>query len=431
MNSGQSNSYIAMRIDEIVDASYVFSKIHESTGIFMDIKTLWGLRVQEYYKKMFRYYSIIGANVVYFFLIISSIFIYYFNLFLQWIPPQISVEVILSLFVTYILIQTKVRTFTKRADIMFLLPLEWGLKSYFIKSLIYSFVIDVIKLVSFITVFLSLFLHTTNVNLPFLFFIVGIAAYNILMKWDEQWLENHVQFVLHRLNRFFSIYLMCYFLLKNDWIFTLVLMSINFVYLIYFIEKKRNLNWQWLIDEEESALLQNFKFINFFMDVPNLKRSFRNRRLLTLILKRYIPYSQSSTFVYLYSHLFVRYNDYFYLYLRLTLIGIFVNYAIPTSGWIFNLLILFMTGLQVIPLQHEIKQSALLYPISKSQINNSFLVFVLVILYAQLFILYFTMLIHTSTAKICYLLIGSLFVYVFVYFFVPKRVNVSGSTLKE
>ncbi|MBZ5751317.1 ABC transporter permease [Metabacillus rhizolycopersici] len=397
----------------------------------MDIKTLWGLRVQEFYGKMFRYYSIIGANVVYFFLIISSIFIYYFNLFLQWIPPQISVEVILSLFVTFILIQTKVRTFIKRADIIFLLPLEVKLNSYFMKSLVYSFVIDFIKLLSLITILLSLFLHKTNISLPVFFLMVGIVSYNILMKWTEQWLKNHVQFVLHRLNRFFSIYLMCYFLFKNDWVFELVLMSINFVYLIYFIGEKRNLNWQWLIVEEESALLRNFKFINFFTDVPNLKRSFRNRRLLTMIVKRCIPYSQSSTFVYLYLHLFVRYNDYFYLYLRLTVIGIFVNYAMPTSGWIFNLLILFMTGFQVIPLQHEIKQSVLLYPISKSQINNSFLKFVLVILYAQLFILYFAMFIYTATAKIYYLVIGSLFVYVFVYFFVSRRVNVSGSALKE
>jgi len=224
---------------------------------------------------------------------------------------------------------------------------------------------------------------------------------------------------------------MCYFLFNNDWIFELVLMSINFIYLIYFIGKKRNLNWQWLIVEEESALLSNFKFINIFMDVPNLKRSFRKRRLLTMILKRCIPYSQSSTFVYLYSHLFVRYNDYFYLYLRLTAIGIFVNYAMPASGWIFNLLILFMTGFQVIPLQHEMKQSVLLYPISKSQIKDSFLKFVLVILYAQFFILYFAMFMHTSTANLFNLVIGSLFVYVFVYFFVSKRVNVSGSAFKE
>lgn len=397
----------------------------------MDIKTLWSLRVQEFYRKMFRYYSIIGANIVYFFIIISSIFIYYFNLFLQWIPPQISVEVILSLFVIYILIQTKVRTFIKKADIVFLLPLEVKLKSYFIKSLIYSFVIDVIKLVSFITVFLSLFLHTVNINLPFLFFIVGIAAYNILMKWTEQWLEDYVQLVLHRLIRFFSIYFMCYFLFKNEWIFELVLISINFVFLIYFMEKKGNLNWQWLIVEEESALIKNFKFINFFMDVPNLKRSFRNRRLLTMILKRCIPYSQSSTFVYLYSHLFLRYNDYFYLYLRLTLIGIFVNYAIPTSGWIFTILIIFATGFQIIPLQHEIKQSVLLYPIPKSQMNKSFLKFVLVILYAQFFILYIGRFIHTSTANIYYLAIGILFVYLFVNFFVSKRVNVSDSAIKE
>ncbi|WP_413789006.1 ABC transporter permease [Bacillus kandeliae] len=400
-------------------------------GVLMDIKTLWGLRFQEFYRKMFRYYSIIGANVVYFFLIISSIFIYYFNLFLKWMPPQISVEVILSLFVTFLLIRTKVRTFIKRADILFFLPLEVKLKSYFIKSLVYSFVIDVIKLLSFITVFLSLFLHTTNINLPVLLLIVGIVAYNILMKWTEQWLENYVQFVLHRLIRFFSIYLMCYFLFKNDWIFEFLLLSINFVHLIYFIGKKRILNWQWLIDEEEGALLRSFKFINIFMDVPNLKRSFRKRRLLTMILKRCIPYSQSSTFVYLYSHLFVRYNDYFYLYLRLTLMGIFVNYVVPTSGWIFNLLILFMTGFQVIPLQHEMKQSVLLYPISKSQIKDSFLKFVLAILYAQFFILYFAMFIHTSTANLFNLVIGSLFVYVFVYFFVSKRGNVSGSAFKE
>lgn len=398
-------------------------------GVLMDIKTLWSLRVQEFYRKMFRYYSIIGANVVYFFLVISSIFIYYFNLFLQWIPPQISVEVILSLFVTFTLIPTKVRTFIKRADIVFLLPLEWKLKSYFIKSLVYSFVIDTIKLLSLITVLLSLFLHTTNINLPIFILIVGLVFYNILMKWTEQWLENHVQFVLHRLNRVFSIYLMSYFMFGNDWIFELVLMSINFAYLVYFIEKKRNLNWEWLIAEEESALLRNYKFINFFIDVPNLKRSFRNRRLLTMIVKRCIPYSQSSTFVYLYLHLFVRYNDYFYLYLRLTVIGIFANYAIPTSGWIFTLLILFATGFQIIPLQHEIKQSVLLYPISKSQMNDSFLKFVLVILYAQFFILYFTRFIHTS--KIYYPLIGILFIYLFVYFFVSKRVNVTGSAFKE
>ncbi|WP_082393724.1 ABC transporter permease [Bacillus sp. JCM 19034] len=195
--------------------------------------------------------------------------------------------------------------------------------------------------------------------------------------------------------------------------------------------KKRNLNWQWLIIEEEIALLRNFKFINIFMDVPNLKRSSRNRSLLTMILKRCIPYSQRYTFLYLYSHMFVRYNDYFYLYLRLTVIGIFINYAIPTSGWIFNLLILFVTGLQVIPLQYEIKQSALLYPISKSQMNDSFLKFVLLILYIQFFILYFTMFIHTSTAKIYFLVVGSLFVYIFVCFFISKRVNVSGSSFKE
>lgn len=392
----------------------------------MEIKALWGFRVGEFYRRMFRYYSIIGANVVYFFLVIGSIFIYYFNLFLQWIPPQISVEIILALFVTFILIRTKVRTFIKRADIFFLLPLEGKLKAYFLKSLGYSFVIDAVKLLGFITIFISIFLQTTIMNVPNILFILAVVSYNVLMNWTEQWLENHLQFMLHKLYRGFSIYLNCYFLLKNDWIFVLILMALNFTYLIYLIGRKRNPNWQWLIVEEENALLRNLKFINYFIDVPHLKRSFRSRRWLTMILKKTIPYNQRSALLYLFSHLFVRYNDYFYLYLRLTLIGMLVNYALPTSGWIFSLVILFMTGLQVIPLQRDLKQSVLFYPISSSRMNGSFLKFVLVTLYAQFFILFFAMLVHPANAKIYYFVIGSLFVYVFVYFFVSRRVNVSG-----
>ncbi|GAK07979.1 ABC transporter, permease protein EscB [Geomicrobium sp. JCM 19038] len=271
---------------------------------------------------------------------------------------------------------------------------------------------------------------TTTIHLLFILFIVVIVACNSLMKWIERWLENQVQLVLHKLNRFFLLYLMCYFLFNNDWMYMLIVMSIHFAYFFYFIRKKRNLNWQWLIDEEESALIRNYKFINFFIDVPNLKRSFRRRRLLTRILQRCIPFKQSNTFVYLYSHLFARHNDYFYFYLRLTVIGMLINYAIPTGSWIFTLLILYITGSQVIPLQHEMKQSVLLFP-NQSQIKDSFLKFVSVMLYAQFFILYFAMFILTSSANLFMLVIGSIFVYVYVYFFVSKRIDISGSTSKN
>ncbi|GAJ97720.1 ABC transporter permease [Geomicrobium sp. JCM 19055] len=190
------------------------------------------------------------------------------------------------------------------------------------------------------------------------------------------------------------------------------------------------MNWQWLIDEEERALVRNYKFINFFIDVPNLKRSFRRRRLLTMILKRCIPSRRSHTFVYLYSQLFVRHNDYFYLYLRLTAIGIVVNYAMPANGGVFNLLVLFMTGSQVTPLQYELNQSVTLYPISEFQRKDSFLTFVLIMLYTQLAILFFATSL-TSTANLFNLFIGGLFVHVFVYFFVAKRVNVLGSAIKR
>ncbi|MFB4159441.1 ABC transporter permease [Geomicrobium sp. JSM 1781026] len=397
----------------------------------MSVKTLWGSRVQEYYRKMFRYYAIIGANVFYFFLIIGSVLIYFFHLFVQWLPPELAVEVILSLIVTYILTQTKVRTFVEKADIPFLLPLESRLTPYFIRSLLYSWVIDVSKLVIFLTIFISLFLDTTSLHLLFLLFIVAIAGFNIVMKWIEQWLENRIQLLLHRLNRFLLLYFMVYFLLKDDWMYVLIFMSVHVVYILYFMRKRRTLNWLWQIDEEERGRLKNLRFINFFIDVPSLKHSFRRRRLLTMIVQKCIPTRQSRTFIYLYAQLFVRHNDYFYLYLRLTLISIVVNFALPTSGWVFHLLIVYMTASQIIPLQHQLKQTAMLYPISKAQIKASFLKFVLIILYVQLFIVSVPLFIHLSIASVFGLVIGSLFVYVFVNHFLSKRVNVLESTFKE
>ncbi len=176
---------------------------NEGKGMYMEIKTLWGLRFREFYRKIFKYYAIIGANVVYFFLVIGSVSLYYLNLFIQWVPAQLSVEAISSLLLTYFLMHTRVRTFVKKADIIFLLPLEGKMRPYFAKSLVYSFVVDLIKLLCFLVIFISLFLHTTEIDILFILLILGVGFSNIFMKWTEQWLESRFQFGLHRLYRFF------------------------------------------------------------------------------------------------------------------------------------------------------------------------------------------------------------------------------------
>lgn len=220
----------------------------------------------------------------------------------------------------------------------------------------------------------------------------------------------------------FSLYLISYLLFKNESIFALIVMIINLdlVYLISFIGRKRSLNWQWLLEEEETAVLRNFRFINYFIDVPHLKRSFRKRRWLTMILNRIIPYHQNNTLIYLYSHLFVRYNDYFYLFIRLTIIGMLVNYALPAGALILNLLILFITGFQLISLQHEMKENVLLYP--NLRVKDSFLKVVAVILFAQFFILYFALFFYAPAPNIRHFVIGCLFIFGFVNFFVSKRI---------
>jgi ABC-2 type transport system permease protein len=50
------------------------------------------------------------------------------------------------------------------------------------------------------------------------------------MKWTEQWVESNVQVVLHKLTRSFSIFLLFYFLLNNEWLFLIMLMGLNSTY---------------------------------------------------------------------------------------------------------------------------------------------------------------------------------------------------------
>ena len=154
-----------------------------------------------------------------------------------------------------------------------------------------------------------------------------------------------------------------------------------------FERKSKGVNWEYLIDLEEKNLVKIYKFINIYIDVPHLKYSFQHRKILGWGIKKTIAYKQSSSYVYLLSHLFVRYDEFYYLYVRLTLIGFSIIYFFPSHAWIVTFPILFLSGYQLLPLQYSINDSSRIYPISISVKKNSFKKLLVNLLLLQLFFL--------------------------------------------
>ncbi|QOR64998.1 ABC transporter permease [Cytobacillus suaedae] len=392
----------------------------------MQIQTLWNTRFSIYYKTMVRYYSIIAMNVFYSFLIFGGFFVYLLVQFINWLPPYFSTNIIASVIVTFVLFRSKVRTFVQEADIVFLLPIEGKLTYYFRKSLLYSFIIELIKFI-IIMVILEFTLVPNIMSAAVVPLLLALIWFNLQMVWFEQWMNTKKQLTIHKTIRLVSSFLILFYLFNGALLIVALLLFVNFLFIKYvFSGRKSGVNWEYLIAAEDRALVKAYRFINFYIDVQHLKRSFSKRLFLTKLLKYFISFRKSASFLYLYSHLFIRYNDFFYLYIRLTIIGVCIAYAFPDYGWLVNSLILFMTGYQLIPLQHEIKESISLFPISNTIIKKSFLDFLTTILGLQLILLNIVILFKgVHLTQLSTVVFEVLFLIWLVKVYISKRVIIS------
>ncbi len=390
----------------------------------MEINSIWDKRLKEFYNEIIRYFSIIAMSIVYSFIIFGSVFLYYYLKFLYWLPPSFPTELIAVLLITFLFLQTRVRTFIKKADIIFLMPAEARLSLYFRKSMFYSAIMDSIKLLILMIILSPLIRHNENSIVTFLVIFIGLIILNIRLVWVEQWLTNKFQLIVHRLIRFLLFSTILYFLFTGIWAIAGILMMINFVLWFYVLSKHmRGINWAFLINQEEKILENIYKFINIYIDVPHLKYSFKHRRLIGWTIKKVIPYKQSSAHIYLFSHLFVRFNEFYYLYIRLTLIGFTINYFSPSYGWIITFPVLFFTGYQLLPLQHSLNDSSRIYPISTNTMKSSYKKLLVSLLILQLFLLNLASLIHIEDLRVVWMIsLGMLFIYWFVYGFAAKRI---------
>lgn len=112
--------------------------------------------------------------------------------------------------------------------------------------------------------------------------------------------------------------------------------------------KAQPIPYEHFVKLEQNRMMGFYRFANYFTDVPHLRGSIRRRGWLNFVYNL-IPYNKENAHNYLVFRTFIRTDDHFYLWVRLTfisgLIAIFVN--IPIVTWVVAGALSFATTLQL------------------------------------------------------------------------------------
>ncbi|WP_100406549.1 ABC transporter permease [Bacillus solitudinis] len=318
---------------------------------------LWRERLSTYWNEASRYLKLIFNSgflfTVYILFILGS---YYYSQLLEWLPETFPAVGLFTVIFTWLLTRSRVRTFVKPADIVFLLPLESRLDNYFRASRIYSYVLQ-----SFVLFFVMIilgplfFLRIGEDPSAFWFSMLGlllVKAWNISANWSEMRFSSQQELSLHFvlrgvLNGFFA-----YLLFSGAHIAlvgTLLVIMVGLLVLYYQpVSNKRSLKWDHLINVEQQMLMFFYRIANLFTDVPQLRKQIRERRYLNWVLSS-LSASRQSIYHYLFARSFIRANDYFGIYVRLVIVSVILVMFLP-NGWlqlIVGLLFLHMVIMQL------------------------------------------------------------------------------------
>lgn len=341
----------------------------------MNSQQFWKSRFVEYVREMQKYLRyIFNGHLVFVMVLALGGGAYYYSNWVKTLQSDFPVAPIMAVILAILVTRSPIHTFLKEADIVFILPLETKLKSYFNRSILLSWMIQSYLLLFVLAALMPMYAKVIGANLHdfirlFILLLI-IKFFNLYISWYvlkyQETSTNRIDLFI----RFFVNGVLLYFVINQAMILlqvlTLLLLIGLFLYYL-FATRKKILKWDRLVSLERKRLLSFYRIANLFTDVPSLAGKVARRKWLDGFLAL-IPFGQQSTYSYLYARTFLRANDYVGLLVRLTIIGS-VIIAVLSNIWTYlfvTLLFLFMTAIQLLPAWkvHEWKIWVSLYPIS-------------------------------------------------------------------
>lgn len=356
---------------------------------------LWEERAGEFAGTAMRYLRLV-ANSGFMFSIYALFLVggFMYPAFLEWLPAYVPVLELFTLLFTYFLTRNPIRTFLKEADMVFLLPVENQLRSYFRKSVVYSYTLQSLFIVLLYFILGPLYqnrlFEESNSFLLVLVIILAVKGWNIASAWAEWRLQDHrVRFGLLAGRVILTASLLYIVFADASWLMTVILLAVMAgVYAFWHgrLAKKYALKWEAVFLMEQRRLSSFYRFIQSFADVPFIKSPVKRRRWLSGLAER-MPFQKDKAYRYMYVKAFVRSGEYLGMYARLLLVGCLVMYAFPFE-WLrvlVSVLFVYLTGVQLRTLWYHFDTNIWpdLYPLALSEKEYSFQFLVLRLLMLQ------------------------------------------------
>ncbi|MCM3004761.1 ABC transporter permease [Priestia koreensis] len=399
-----------------------------------NVNELWSKRFKEYNNETKRYLKYMLNDHLKFVLIFAiGGGAYYYQQWLATLSSSFRGEWIIALLLGLIVTRSPIATFFKQPDLVFLLPMEEKLKTYFRKSATASFVLQLYSIIIGVAVLSPLYMKMTgnsfNAILLLFVLLLVIKALNMSMQWSSNYFQEPSSRWVDLIVRFMLNMAFIYLFVLNAYPLFIVAVGVLLVALTAYyraLTKKKPLPWEQLIELEERRVRFFYRMANMFTDVPHVKERVKRRKYLDVFLSN-IPFAASASYRYLYTRSFLRAGDYLGLFLRLSVIGIALGWFIPFlyGKIIVTILFVYLTGFQLMTMwkQYDLKLWTRLYPVSSDVRLRSFLQLLKGILLLQTVVLSLVLLFTNVMAAIITLVIGVLFSIVFVNTYVKRRVQ--------
>ncbi|TCS96514.1 ABC transporter permease [Hazenella coriacea] len=275
-----------------------------------------------------------GGTLIIAMILFLSISFAYIQL-LDLLPTDFPITWVLAILLAFLLTFSQVRTWIQVPDLVFLLPMEAKMKSYFRTSFLYSWVVDAIRLGFLWGFAYPLYMARIGSLLPFLLtylILVVLLAWNLYMNWlqlrltsrQNPWSLKGIRLLQWLINAGLVVVI-----LDQRWLFLCVATIVPLI----FGWGVRNWTptfpypWSDLQKREQRTLARYYSLARLFVDMPNKEEPIKKRTWLIFLFK-HSPL-KTDPFSYLYWRSFLRRGENFAIYLRLMFWAVIMLLFLP------------------------------------------------------------------------------------------------------
>ncbi|GGI66113.1 ABC transporter [Enterococcus alcedinis] len=389
-------------------------------------------RVRQHQKKIQRYLRYVFNDhfALTMTLLVGGMGLYYSNV-LKTLPTPFSIgKFILIAFWLITLHVGRFASLTQLPDQVFLLPKEKQMRKYLAKALNYSLYFP-----------LGVLFLTTAMSMPLVVVATGNVDFSqTLLFIGTIWGLKYSHLLIQRVAFFqemakqktiaysFWLLISTVILALSLWMTPILSMVLSVLQVLFFyqwlwLKMTASIDWEKLLNGEQTRLRRMYQFINLFTDVPEVQGQVKRRAAFDGLFSK-IKYQQSNTALFLFSRHFVRGTEYSGLYLRLTLLGSLLLYFVNDFYFSIGIgsLFLYLIGFQLLPLAQRFRYVTTfqLYPIQQEQTKTALqqlltvLLFVAAALFSVSALLSLDELIYGVLASACYFIVAILFTFAYV-----------------